>query len=254
MPARFSLTVARGTPYYAAWHDGVPRRKRFVMADEEQGFTPPYFPFSALLSLLARIRELPPSRIDRGYLSWLPGITQTYLMSFLKAVGYIDENRRMTDPMKALVAADAAEEKRLIGELVRSLYKDAFALGTNATQNELEELFRDRYGVRGSTQRKAISFFLKAAEHGGVEVSPLFKTPRATSSSGTPRKPRKGKSNSDDKIKVKVEEKTERTPPSDMDTLRARYVEMLMTKAQEEGDADLLDRIERLLGYEEVSE
>lgn len=216
------------------------------MTTETTDFTPPYFPFSAFTGLLQRLRERSPSRIDRTYLRWLPGITVTYLMAFLKSSGLIDDDMRMTEPMKALVAADPEEEKRLIAVMIRDRYKAVFELGSNATQGELEEVFRS-YGPRGSTLRKAITFFLKAAEYADVEVSPLFGTPRAGAGS-TPRKPRK---TPEPKTRDHVNQQT----PYEMDALRVRYVEMLMTKAQEEGDnAELLDRIERLLGYEEVSE
>jgi hypothetical protein len=216
-------------------------------------FTPPYFPFSALIGLLQRLRERPPSRIDRSYLSWLPGITQTYMMAFLKAVGLIDANLRMTDAMRNLVAADDATEKSMIAELVRTQYADVFALGSNATQSELEEVFRDGYGVKGSTLRKAITFFLKAAEYGGVEVSPLFTTPRRPVGSGVPRK-----TNRKTRTRKVAEDSTDDDPidsegSGGLDALRARYIEMLMKKAEDQTEPELLDRIERLLGYEEVS-
>ena len=65
-----------------------------------------------------------------------------------------------------------------MGKLVKSKYAEALEISRqNGTQAMLEEEFSS-YGVRGSTHRKAVGFFLAAAKLGGIEVSGHFHTPR----------------------------------------------------------------------------
>src|SRR5437762_1490071 len=157
----------------------MPEEARDMNVTEESNFTPPYLPFSKITGMLQRMREQGvPGRIDRSYLTWLPGIDQTYLMATLRTFGWTDDLGHPTDDLKALVDADPAQERKIIGDLLKTYYAGVFAKGPNATQAQLEGVFKD-YGVKGSTVRKAITFFLKAAEHAGLSVSPLFKTPRA---------------------------------------------------------------------------
>jgi hypothetical protein len=149
-----------------------------VADDAPNGFAPPYTSFRTLMNLVERMEAEGgvPSRIDRSYLSNLPGGTQTMLLGGMKSLGLIDPEARPTDLLIGLVQRPAARAE-LIGELVEDKYAPALKLGKNATQSQLEEVFRN-YGVTGSTLRKAVAFFLAAAKYAEIEVSPHFRTPR----------------------------------------------------------------------------
>lgn len=85
---------------------------------------------------------------------------------------------------------------------------DEFSLGSNATQGQLQKVFSEEYNVNGSTQRKAIAFFLGACKFAGVEVSKHFKTPKVSSS------PRKGgKGNKGGKGKGEDDTQLQNPPP-----------------------------------------
>lgn len=214
----------------------------------------PYIPFQTFIGLLDRLKQSGvPNRIDRTYLSYTSGSIQTYLLNTLKAFRLIDDSGR---PTPALVALAENEDERptRIAEIVRYHYADALKLGTGATPGELAEVFRDKYGLGGDTARKGITFFLNAANFGGVEVSQHYKLPRGSSGSGT----RVARRTPTRRRAVRRDSGNggggDYTPPSapTLDTLKTRYVEMLMKRVEEQDEVDerLLDRIEALLGYE----
>src|SRR5439155_10304872 len=79
-----------------------------------------------------------------------------------------------------------------LGEVLRERYPEAVELGkTNATTGQLIEVFRD-YGAQGDTARKAIAFYLQAAKFAGdIPLSPLFQTPKVSSTASGKRRPRR---------------------------------------------------------------
>ncbi len=205
----------------------------------------PYFPWNALLSLVQRMAaEEPPTRIDKSYLDNHSGATQTAMLSGLRWLGLITEDGRLTEAFTKLVEADDAKRKEAIGDLLRSRYGSIVEMGTkNATQLELEEAFKTQFDAQGETRRKAVAFYLKAAQHAGLPVSRQWKTPRTTVPRSGRRKPGSRRTAGDGMAAAR---------PADsrpVGGLRTRYVEMLMAKAeaQDEPEAGLLDRIETAL-------
>jgi hypothetical protein len=152
------------------------------------GFTAPYTSFQTLMRAIDRMKEQggAPSRVDRSYLSNLPGGAQTIFQSSCKSIGLINENLEPTPILESLVDASPEERKGIVGGLLRTYYKGPLSLGERATQQQLEEEFR-KLNVSGSTMRKAVGFFLNAARFAGIPVSPNFKLPKIPASS-TPRK------------------------------------------------------------------
>jgi hypothetical protein len=218
-------------------------------------FNPPYLAFKTLTNLFDRLAETGiPNRIDRTYLGYLAGITQTYLLAALRMFDLLDDDDRPTDKLIALVN-ERERRSELIGDLVRTYYPEALQLGSGATPGELSELFREDYGVTGETNRKAITFFLNAAQFGNVPLSQHYKMPRAagtasTNSGGTTQRRKRGTARRR-AGGVTPEQSTAPTGQS-VESLRTRYIDMLMKKAeaQDEFDADLLNRIETLLGFD----
>jgi hypothetical protein len=157
----------------------------------EVGFTAPYTSFSTLSRLIEQMAEEggAPSRMDRSYLSKLPGGAQTIFLSSSKALGLIDEAMHPTKTLEALIDASPEDRKVLMAELIRKNYAGPLSLGERATQQQLEEEFR-KLGVSGSTLRKSVGFFLNACKYAGISYSPNFKLPKVQSN-GT-RAKRKG--------------------------------------------------------------
>jgi hypothetical protein len=187
-----------------------------------------------------------PPRIDRSFLSGLSGGYQTQVLAALRSLGLILDDGTVQPALQTLV--DQPQNRRaLVAMILRTRYPEAVAMGEEkATQGQLEGQFK-KYGITGATLRKAIAFYLHAADFAGIPVSPFFKTPSATS--GTP-SPRRRQTRT--KLTPKVEAQDEGSATK-AEQLRTRYVEMLMKRVEDQDEIDekLLDRIEALLGYRE---
>jgi hypothetical protein len=133
-----------------------------------------------------------PNRIDRSYLGNLSGNVQTYLIAAFKSFGLIaDEGNAVLPPLKEL-AANENERPALVAGLLRTYYPKVVELGqTNATLDELADLFEKEYGVKGATRIKAIRFFLNAAVYAGVQTSPLWKATRGGAGAPATPKPKR---------------------------------------------------------------
>ena len=145
---------------------------------KKEGVGVPYTSFKTLLNTLDRMKEQggAPSRVDRSYLSNMPGGERGIFMTALKYLGLMTAEQEPTAEMHELVEADEPTRKVLIGQIVERVYETPLALPKRATQSQLEGVFRE-YGVTGSTLRRAIAFFLAATEFAGIERSPHFKLP-----------------------------------------------------------------------------
>jgi hypothetical protein len=213
-----------------------------------EGFVPPYTSFRTLVSTLERMeQETPPSRIDRSYLSNMPGGSQTQFIAGMRALGLIDSDNRPTTILKNMVR-EPADRQTLLGHLIEDRYGWALALGANATQGELEEAFR-RQGVNGTTLRKSVAFFLAAAKYAEIRVSPHFKTPKIGVSGPKPATSAKPKAAAASP-KGRAAARRGAKGVLEMDDLKRNYIDMLLEKVKE-GDTDpsLLGRVEWLLGF-----
>lgn len=216
-------------------------------------FTPPYnIPFRTFLNLLQKMEQEggTPPRIDRSYLDRMSGQAQTYTMSALRSFGLIEDNGSVKPELDDLVLKPQ-DRPRLIGDLLRKYYGAAVAHGEiNGTSKQLEEVFAE-FNVSGDTLRKAMSFYLHAARFANTPISRYVKlraTPRRVpggqrkASAAPARPPVAGNAS------VRRRQDHQQEPLSE---LRKAYIEKLMERALADGtpDTELLDRVERLLGY-----
>lgn len=230
---------------------------------EAPSWKPPYISWGLLVRLIERLESNPPPRIDRTILKG-SNQTQTQTILALKALGLIDGEGAVTESFTTLLAAGESRPAR-VRSLLERFYKGPVALGrVNGTQQQLEEEFRG-YGVSGSTVRKAISFFLKAAEYAGVQTSPHFRVPSAPQrprklASPKPSGPSKPESAQEARIRHSGaspddERQTAVKTAESIESLRVEYVRMLVESVRPEPgspgqfEPDVLDRIERLLGF-----
>jgi hypothetical protein len=214
--------------------------------DNADDFKPPYVSFTMLLNVMDRMKaEGIPARVDRSYLGTTSGTTKAQFLAAAKALQLLDDDLKPTGTLQALVSTPD-QRPGVLRELLTRFYPAAVALGTNATQQQLEETFREEYDISGSTVRKAITFYLAAARFAKVELSPHFSAPRV--SAGPTGKRRQRVSNKGTTTSTVA-------TPDTMAELRTKYVETLLDKfaaSNGEVDADLADRIERLVGFQEA--
>jgi hypothetical protein len=223
-----------------------------VETEKTKEFRPPYIAFPTFITVLDKMAEHDaPPRIDRSYLNFLSGINQTYVMAALRTFGLTGQDNTVRPELVEL-AQNKSERKRLIGDLLRKHYPKAVELGEiKGTQRQLEEAFGE-FGISGDTLRKAVAFYLKAAEFAGLPRSPHFRAVAKTGSAGGRRSAstRKRQTKTPDPPPPSPGPETDRH--STLNPLSEEYVKLLMKKveSQEEVDDNLLDRIERMLGYE----
>jgi hypothetical protein len=149
-------------------------------AESSNGFVPPYISFAQLENVLERMRnEGVPARVDRSYLGSWSGSAQGQFLTAARSLDLLDDFGRPTEVLKTLVQ-EPDMRPAVIGDLLRQKYPGAVMLGESATQQQLEEVFREYPGISGSTTRKAITFYLHAAKFAGIPLSPFFKVGRAT--------------------------------------------------------------------------
>ncbi|MBA4159332.1 MAG: hypothetical protein H0X65_17935 [Gemmatimonadetes bacterium] len=224
--------------------------------DARDRWSPPYISFTNVMHLLDRLENNLPPRIDRSFLTGSNAVN-TMTLAALRALDLIDAEGHPQEGLIAL-ATRPDERKELLADLLRRFYPEPVELGSiNATQSQLEEAF-GRWGISGDTRRKAIAFYLKAADFAGVPISANFRTPSVTRADGGARRNgrrRQPAPSSSSGASADQREDTEPQTGTDakLAALRSRYIEMLVNKVetQDELDTDLLDRIESLLGFRE---
>jgi hypothetical protein len=215
---------------------------------ESPSWSPAYTSFKTLLNTINRMEEegaIPP-QIDRSYLRVAEGAKTQLLLSF-KALGLVDQMGRV-QPILTELVNNPDNRKQMIRSLLERHYAQVNMLAAqSATQKMLEDAFTEHYAVSGDTRRKAIAFYIHAAKFADLPLSPYWKSEGGGSTASAPRKQRRqaqpgANGEEDPRAPVVVQ-------PADP---RQRYLDMLMKKAETaEGDVanELLDRIERLLGY-----
>jgi hypothetical protein len=165
--------------------------------DERTPSTPPYVSWTTVLNAIERMASEgeTPSRLDRSYLRNMPGSTQAQFRHACRWLGFVNpDDDTPTPTLKALVA-DADGRPELVGRLVHQRYPGPLSLPKNATQQQLEEAFREMGATTGETLRKNVAFFLNACKYAGIELSPQFsqpRVPRGTNGSRTRKARRKG--------------------------------------------------------------
>jgi hypothetical protein len=163
------------------------------VADSDKNFVPPYgVPWETFKNTIEKMAEDGlPERVDRSYLSSQSGNVQTYLMQAMRSFGLIEEDGTVTDLLKELTAA-GEDRPQVVARLLHAHFSPIVILGAStATQGQLEEKWTEVFGQTGDTRRKAVRWFLSACAYAGINLSKLWKAPRAAAP-GTSRKAKGG--------------------------------------------------------------
>lgn len=162
--------------------------------DEQTDTKPkaPYFSFQTFWNFIDELSQKPlPPKLDRSLMKTKSGTDQANLAAAMKAFGLIGEDWTVDPSLDALVAADQEGRKKLFADILRGFYEDALRVSAeNGSEKSLSDSFRECFGLDSAdTRRKAVTFFLHAARHVGIPLSPNFPTTRSpgTSSPNTSR-------------------------------------------------------------------
>jgi len=209
----------------------------------------PYAPVEAVMAVIEGYRTKHPHTpftIENIQpLGVAPSIAQRTHQA-LRLLDLIDEDGEPTPSMDVLREASSAEFAARLAEIVRAAYSEVFAYKDPATDSpdDMAEIFR--FYRPPSQHTRMIRFFYGICTRAGI-----IENPPAIGSSGTASARRSPTAKGRPRV-VRTDPPPPRTPiASSMDQLKAKYLEVLLDRLQEaEGgfDADLADRIERLIG------
>jgi hypothetical protein len=133
--------------------------------------TPPHLPFATFLSGIETLEQGLPKKLDNSAWPSQSGTAQAQLLRAFRFFDLIDEDKMVQDSLRNLV-----EEKDRRKELVHDLLVNHFpAIVELGKQNSTHQTLKDamgEFGIDGDTKRKAITFFLQAADYAGLRVSP----------------------------------------------------------------------------------
>jgi len=141
---------------------------------------PPYIAHKTFINFINSLTQGLPSRVDKSIMRSLAGSTQGQLMATLRYFELIEADGKPQPTLKALVASEGDDRKRLMAELVKRSYDFVFSSDLDlhtATTSQVEELFTAE-GVTGETRRKSFSFFLMLCKDGGIQLSSHIKPPK----------------------------------------------------------------------------
>ena len=216
-------------------------------SDERPASTPPYVAWATLQNAIERMESEgdAPSRLDRSYLKNMPGSTQSRFRQACRWLGLVGPDDAPTDTLRKLVH-NPVVRKATVAALLRERYPGPLALPMNATQQMLEEAFREMGSAGGETGRKSIAFFLHACKYADIDVSKQFMQPRASRANGTaPRKPRRKS------VTLGAEQAPadDQTPKNEAPNI----IRDLLTKLPPEGSEWQREKVEQWLGIAKLT-
>ncbi len=222
--------------------------------------SPPYVSWTTFLGFIEKMEPpgIIPTQIDPTFVKTYAGSVQRLLLQSLRWLELIDpDSGRVLDPLKELVN-NKADRPRLIRQLIEKHYSWVLSLDSNATEQQLNTAFADNTSAEGDTRRKAITFFLSAADYAKLQHSPLWKKksvgrPTGSPSSGQRRttkgRAKKGAAANGNDTPIVTPRAPESPSSKENDRLDA-YFNLLLEKAKagEALDAELANRMETILG------
>lgn len=125
--------------------------------------------FVSSLDRMAADDDLP-AVIDRSYLNRMPGNVQTSYLALCRNFRLVDSADAPTALLRDLVYHPDSRSV-VIERLVREHYAPILELDLNATAQQLLDLWKETFNQSGETRRKAVRFFMAAANFAGISLS-----------------------------------------------------------------------------------
>jgi hypothetical protein len=164
------------------------------MENGETKGKPPYMSFQTFWNFIGELSGKPlPPQIDRSLMDTKSGTDQAHLTAAMKGFGLISDDLTVQPLLERLAVPDEDQRKKVLREIVEDFYAEPLKVSAaNGTEKLLHDAFKDAYGLEGGdTRRKAVTFFLHAARHADVPLSPHF--PQTRMGSVPSARPKRGK-------------------------------------------------------------
>ncbi len=149
----------------------------------EPNTIPPYVAYRTFRTFLESLAVSMPDRIDRSVFdSKFSGTATSQITSALRSLKLIDTEGRPSDYLYSLVRSEGKEHHGILAEVLRSYYSPVFQLDLErATKAQFREAMR-QFGCTESMLVKCETFFIHAATHAGIPLSPYLKSNRKVAS------------------------------------------------------------------------
>jgi hypothetical protein len=133
-----------------------------------------YVPFKTFLAAVERLERHMPNQIDSSVWPSYSGAIKSQLLGSFRFLGFIDPRGRPTSTLKAIVE-DKPARKTALRKVLEAKYRPIVALGLqNTTPKQFREAMNGFGGMTGATQKKVLSFFLKAAKYSELPIAPIL--------------------------------------------------------------------------------
>jgi hypothetical protein len=134
----------------------------------------PYVPFRTFLAALETLERGCPNQLDRSVWPSSSGAIQGQLLGAFRFLGLMDEAQCPSAELRELIGKKESR-RALLRRILEKNYATLVALDLSRTSpHQLEEAMR-QYGLSGATHKKAMSFFLQAAQYAGLPLSVLLR-------------------------------------------------------------------------------
>jgi hypothetical protein len=148
------------------------------MANESSKLLPPYVGFGVFKSTTETLAAtvVPSSALDRRVLHGISGADYGALLSALRFLGLVDEDKKATEEYRELIYASTVPEnfQKKLFEVLSAAYIPVIGEVDfrKGTATELEKAFKAAGVSTGQMLTKTMRFYVKALQESGIEVSP----------------------------------------------------------------------------------
>lgn len=223
----------------------------------------PYAPSTAILTIVAKHRQVGLRQVDVAILQRI-GITEALAprtLASVKLLGLYDDDGEITPEFDNLKRVPEEELRPRLGELLSAAYAPVLEILGDPAQASRQDMANAFRGFEPTSQLdRMVLLFVGLMTFVGMMPEDITRKPGPkTGSAGTPRTSKSSGSKSGAGSKLGAAQSKGTTPatvkhapvdpPTVTSDLRREYFDLLVAKAKESDgtDADLLDRIERLL-------
>jgi hypothetical protein len=143
------------------------------MADKETVRPLPAVRFQGVLEQIDRMRDNGiPDKVDKRFMVGMADGTQFQYRQALRYLGLTTSEDRPTPMLNALVAANLADRRELLGKIMSTQYPEVTGLSLRASRDDFVAVLLS-YGITSDTQqRKMLTFFVAVADYAGLQISP----------------------------------------------------------------------------------
>ena len=146
-----------------------------MTSDDERKWTIPYVPYSTFSTALDHLASQGlPIRLDRSVFPSCSGAIQGQLIGAFGFLGLIDDEGIPQPALESLALAEWEERNTALRKILTARYEKLFEIDLKKiTPAQFDDIIGE-YGVTGATKTRAKSFFVKAAQEAGIEMSALL--------------------------------------------------------------------------------